>query len=68
MSVIRILNGQYQTMEYQAKLNEKLHDTATRYILFLFVLHHQLLYQLISSTTFCNFIQYYLKKKIKFSI
>ena len=34
-----VLNGQYQTMEYQAKLNEKLHDTATRYILFLFVLY-----------------------------
>ena len=54
-------------MEHQAKLNEKLHDTATRYILFLFVLL-QLVYQQISSTTFWNFIQHYLKKNIKFSI
>ena len=56
------------TLEYQAKFNEKLQDTATRYILFLFVLH-QLLHQQISFTTFWNFFQHYLKKKYqKFSI
>ena len=55
-------------MENEAKFNEKLQDAATRYILFLVVLH-QLLHQLISYTTFWNFIQHYLKKNYhKFSI
>ena len=49
-------------MEYQTKLNLKLQDTAA--IDISAVVLHQLLYQQISSTTFWNFIQHYLKKNI----